>query len=206
MNLRTLTVLVVLLLVALFAALNWPLITTPADINLVFTRISAPIGLILLAIIALLSILYFVFLAMIETSALLEVRRYAREVQQARKLADKAEASRFADLKKYLETELTSLKKSQDGLREHVGNTVEEARAALSLEHDTLKSQHGELGQRIDGKAEMLKSEMLGRLQRLEEALSADIERAGNTLSSYIGEVEDRLAGRIVQADNNDAT
>lgn len=204
MNLRTLTVLVVLLLVALFAALNWSLITTPAEINLVVTRISAPVGLILLTVIAFLSILYFVFLAMIETSALLEVRRYAREVEQARKLADKAEASRFAELKNFLEVELGSLKSGQEGLREHIGNVVEEARGALSLEHDTLKSQHGELGQRIDGKAEMLKSELLGRLQRVEETLSADIERAGNTLSSYIGEVEDRLVGRIEEADNND--
>jgi len=205
MNLRTLTVLVVLLLVALFAALNWSLITAPAEINLVVTRISAPMGLILLAVIAFLSILYFIFLAMIETSALLEVRRYAREVEQARKLADKAEASRFAELKKFLEAELSGLKSGQEGLREHVGSVAEEARAALSLEHDTLKSQHGELGQRIDGKAEMLKSELLGRLQRMEETLSADIERAGNTLSSYIGEVEDRLIGRIDEADNNDA-
>jgi len=205
MNLRTLTVLVVLLLVALFAALNWSLITAPAEINLVVTRISAPVGLILLAVIAFLSVLYFVFLAMIETSALLEVRRYAREVEQARKLADKAEASRFAELKKFLEVELGGLKSGQEGLREHVSNAVEEARGALSLEHDTLKSQHGELGQRIDGKAEMLKSELLGRLQRMEETLSADIERAGNTLSSYIGEVEDRLVGRIEEADNNDA-
>ncbi|WP_457637115.1 DNA cytosine methyltransferase [Oceanithermus sp.] len=205
MNLRTLTVLVVLLLVALFAALNWPLITAPAEINLVITRISAPVGLILLAVIAFLSVLYFVFLAMIETSALLEVRRYAREVEQARKLADKAEASRFAELKKFLEAELSGLKGGQQGLREHVASVVEEARAALSLEHDTLKSQHGELGQRIDGKAEMLKSELLGRLGRMEEALSADIERTGNTLSSYIGEVEDRLVGRIEEADNNGA-
>ncbi len=203
MNLRNLTVLVILLLVALFAALNWQLINAPAEINLVFTRVSAPVGVILLSVIALLSVLYFIFLAMIETSALLEVRRYAREVEQARKLADKAEASRFAELKKFLEAELENIKTDQQGLRQHVSGTVEEARASLSLEHDTLKSQHGELGQRIDGKAEMLKSELLGRLQRAEEALSAEIERAGNTLSSYIGEVEDRLVGRIEEADDN---
>ncbi|WP_457629984.1 DNA cytosine methyltransferase [Oceanithermus sp.] len=204
MNLRTLTVTVVLLLVALFAALNWSLITAPAEINLVVTRVSAPLGLILLAVIALLSVLYFVFLAMIETSSLIEVRRYAREVQQARKLADKAEASRFAELKKFLESELSGLKSGQQELRQHVGATVEEARAALSLEHDTLKSQHGELGQRIDGKAEMLKAELLGRLQNVEETLSAEIERAGNTLSSYIGEVEDRLVGRIEEAETGE--
>jgi cell division protein FtsB len=204
MNLRTLTVTVVLLLVALFAALNWSLIAAPAEINLVVTRVSAPLGLILLAVIALLSVLYFVFLAMIETSSLIEVRRYAREVQQARKLADKAEASRFAELKKFLESELSGLKSGQQELRQHVGATVEEARAALSLEHDTLKSQHGELGQRIDGKAEMLKAELLGRLQNVEETLSTEIERAGNTLSSYIGEVEDRLVGRIEEAETGE--
>ena len=195
MNLRNLTVLLILMLVAVFAGLNWPLLTAPSEINLVFTRVTAPVGLVLLAVIALLSLLYFVFIAMVETGALLEIRRYARQVEQARKLADKAEASRFAELKDYLKRELGALAEGQANLKEHVGHEVGEARKALSLEHDTLKSQHNEISGRVDQKSEQLKSDLLARLDRLEQALSSDVERTGNTITAYLGELGDRLMG-----------
>jgi len=205
LNLRNLTVLVILLLVAVFAGLNWPLLTTPSEINLVFTRVTAPVGLVLLAVIALLSLLYFVFIAVVETGALLEIRRYARQVEQARKLADQAEASRFAELKAYLERELGALSESQTDLKAHVSHEVGEARKALSLEHDTLKAQHGEISGRVDQKGEQLKSELTARLERLEQALSADVERTGNTLAAYLGELEDRLLGRAEASEGDEA-
>lgn len=195
MNLRNLTVLVFLLLVALFAGLNWPLITAPSEINLLFTRVSAPLGLILLGVVALLTLLYFVFIAVIETGSLLEVRRYARQVEQARKLADQAEASRFAELKNYLEQELSALAKGQSDLKAHISLETGEAKKALSLEHDTLKAQHAEISGRVDRDAEQLKAELLKRLEALEQNLSADVERSGNTLAAYLGELEDRLLG-----------
>ena len=195
MNLRNLTVLVILLLVAVFAALNWQQIATPTEINLLFTRVSAPIGLILLAIIALLTLLYFVFLAVVEAGALLEIRRHARQLEQARKLADKAEASRFAELKKYLAGELGGLKQELSGLKEHVATEVGGAKKALSLEHDTLKSQHAEISGRVDARADQLKADLVARLSRLEEELSASTERSGNALAAFLKELEGRLAG-----------
>ncbi len=200
MNLRNLTVLIILLLVALFAGLNWSLITAPSEINLLFTRISAPLGMILLGVVALLSLLYFIFIAVIETGALLEIRRYARQVEQARKLADQAEASRFKELKGYLEEHLGALAEGQSGLKEHVGRTVTEAKNELALEHDTLKSQHSEISGRVEQASEQLKSELLSRLEGLEQKVSADVERAGNTLAAYLGELEDHLLGRSDEA------
>ncbi len=204
MNLRNLTVLVILLLVALFAGLNWQLFTAPNEINLLFTRVSAPLGLILLGVIALLSLLYFIFIAVIETGALIEIRRYARQVEQARKLADQAEASRFAELKQYLETELGALKEAQGALKEHVSSEVGEARKTLSLEHDTLKSQHAEITGRVDARSKQLKSDLLSELERVQQSLAAKVERAGNTLAAYLGEVEDRLLGRAEAGTNGD--
>ncbi|WP_456446768.1 DNA cytosine methyltransferase [Oceanithermus sp.] len=204
MNLRNLTVLVILLLVALFAGLNWPLFTAPSEINLLFTRVSAPLGLILLAVIALLSLLYFLFIAVIETGALIEIRRYARQVEQARKLADQAEASRFAELKRYLEQELNALAQGQSDLKAHVSLEAGEARKALSLEHDTLKSQHAEISGRVDQKTEQLKGELLARLESLERGLASDVERTGNTLAAYLGELEDRLLGRAGEGEAAD--
>ncbi len=194
MNLRNLTLLVILILVAIFAGLNWSLITAPAQLNLLFAHASAPLGLVLLSVIALLTVLYFFFIAMVETGALLEIRRYARQVEQARKLADKAEASRFAELKTFLEKDLSALKSGQESLKEHTASVVEQGRGALSLEHDTLKSQLNELGNRVNNHSELLKSELLSRLQELQSALAADVEKAGNGLAAYLGEIEDRLS------------
>jgi len=195
MNLRNLIVLVILLLVALLAGLNWQLFTAPSEINLIFTRISAPLGLILLSVIALLTLLYFVFLAVVEAGAMLEIRRHARQLEQARKLADKAEASRFAELKNYLTGELGGLRQELAGLKEHVATEVGEARKALSLEHDTLKSQHAEISGRVDARADQLKADLVARLSHLEKELSASTERSGNALAAFLKELEGRLAG-----------
>ena len=45
----------------------------------------------------------------LQTSALLETRRHSRELQASRELADQAEASRFNELRNFLEVELLKL-------------------------------------------------------------------------------------------------
>ena len=48
----------------------------------------------------------------------------------------------------------------------------------------------------MDQKTEQLKGELLARLESLERGLASDVERTGNTLAAYLGELEDRLLGR----------
>ncbi|MGH2626316.1 MAG: hypothetical protein ACRDHY_06645 [Anaerolineales bacterium] len=152
MRARTLLLLVILVAVGIFAALNWVAFTTPTPLHLVFTRVEAPVGIIMLVVTATVSMLYVVFLGWLETSALLEARRYARELHTQRQLAERAEASRFAELKQTLETELGELR----------------ARPAAA-------------------------GDIVARLDQMKAGLRAEVERAGNTLAAYIGELEDRL-------------
>ncbi len=153
MRVRTALMLVILVALGIFAALNWAVFTAPTALNLVFARVEAPLGVVMLAITVAVTLLYVVFLAWLETAALLEARRSAREIHAQRELAQHAEASRYTELKAFISTELGELR------------TARESRAL----------------------------ELSSRLDRVETELRADIERAGNTLAAYIGELEERL-------------
>jgi len=155
MNLRSLAIVVVLALLAVFAALNWSAITAPMQLSLLFATVQAPLGLIMLGFTALLGVLFLVFAVTMQTSLLLDSRRHARELQNQRELADRAEASRFTDLRAYLEKELAALRLVVEAQSEDVG-----ARVALA-----------------------------------ERTLRDEIEQSANSLSAYIGELEDRLQG-----------
>jgi uncharacterized integral membrane protein len=109
MPLRTLILGIVLVLVGLFAALNWSAIMAPTSLSLIFTRVDAPLGLVLLAIIGLLTVLFLVYLVYVQTVVLVDARRSARELQAQRELADQAEASRFTELRALLEERIGKL-------------------------------------------------------------------------------------------------
>lgn len=153
MQLRNILLIFVLSLLAIFAAINWSAIMAPTSISLIFTTIQAPLGLILLAITALIAVFFLGFIVYMQSSVMLERQRLLRDLEAQRELANQAEASRLAELRSYLEGELQQL---------HARNR-ENQRAT-------------EAG-----------------LAQLEQALSSAIEQTGNTLSAYIGELDDRL-------------
>jgi len=109
MSMRSVGLLIVCLVIVVFVAANWPAMTAPADINLLLTSIQAPLGLILLGLIVLLSAMFVVFMVYLQGTVLLEARRHARELAAQRELADSAEASRITELRGYLEQEITRL-------------------------------------------------------------------------------------------------
>ena len=112
MPLRTVVILVVLTLVALFTALNWSAFVAPTTLSLGFAKVQAPLGLIMLALLAILTTLFLLYLVYLQTTVLLETRRHAKELQAQRELADQAEASRFTELRGHLDTRLTEIENS----------------------------------------------------------------------------------------------
>ena len=85
MNLRSLAIVLVLALLTVFAALNWSAFTTPTELSLLFTTVRAPLGLIMLAATALITLLFMLFVVTMQTSLLLESRRNARELRRGRR-------------------------------------------------------------------------------------------------------------------------
>jgi ABC-type multidrug transport system fused ATPase/permease subunit len=105
MGIRTIVLLLVVALIAALAALNWGLIMTPATMSVGFTEVQQPFGLIMLALTALLGVVFIAYVIYQQSSMLLETRRHAREMQAQRDLVNTAEGSRFTELRSFLETQ-----------------------------------------------------------------------------------------------------
>jgi len=106
MKFRTALVLLMLAAVSVFALVNWAAFTAPTPLSLGFFEFQAPLGLVMLVLTGAVSGLLLVYILMQQAGVILEARRYAKELTAHRELADKAEASRFTELKAFLETEL----------------------------------------------------------------------------------------------------
>lgn len=105
MNLRTLLLILTVAAIAALAALNWTPLTTPGPVSLGITTIEAPLGVMMLALTILLAVFFVAYVLMLQGSVLLETRRHTKEMQVQRELADKAEASRFTEMKSFVQTQ-----------------------------------------------------------------------------------------------------
>jgi len=141
MNLRTFLIALTFVLLALFALLNWGAFSAPTALSLGFTQVQAPLGLIMLVITGLVSGLFLVYIVFQQAGVILEARRYAKELQTHRELADKAEASRFTET--YLTDELRKVQSQRAGeaeqmntrlqqLEQHILDKLDESTRALS--------------------------------------------------------------------------
>ncbi len=109
MKFRTLILVAFILLIAAFVALNFEEILRPSPLNLGVTSVQAPVGLVLLGIVTLVTLVFLLLLVFNQTTHLIEVRRVTREAGEQRLLADKAEASRFTELSEFLRSELQAV-------------------------------------------------------------------------------------------------
>lgn len=96
---RALVFVLVLAVVALFALANWGTFAALAPLSLGFTTVQAPLGLIMLGMVAFLCVLFTGWVITIQAAALMEARRQTKALQAQRDLADRAEASRFTELR-----------------------------------------------------------------------------------------------------------
>ena len=103
MRLRTGILLLVVLLIAALAFLNWSVLSQPTPMSLGVTTVTAPLGLVMLALTAVLGIVCLAYVFFLQSSVMLESRRHNKELQAQRDLADKAEASRFTELRTFLD-------------------------------------------------------------------------------------------------------
>lgn len=143
MSLRSILVIGVVALLALFAAVNWQTFITPTDLNLVVTRVEAPLGLVMLGFTALLVAVLLFYALKVQVNALSDSRKQSEELRRQRELADQAEASRFTDLRRYLEQEMASLRQAQE-------DAARQLRGELADNVNSLAASIGELDERIE--------------------------------------------------------
>jgi uncharacterized integral membrane protein len=148
--------LIIFVALAIFAALNWAAIVTPIPLSLLFTDMDAPLGLILLSVTGILALLFLGFVVYMQSSTILLRKRLNSELAAQRELADKAEASRFTELRAYLETELEQLKTQSTETNQQVEARLAETEAAIKATVEetgrTLSAYIGELEDRLEKK------------------------------------------------------
>jgi hypothetical protein len=154
MKIRTLLLLIVLLAIAAFAALNWSAFMTPTHLSLGVGVIQAPLGLVMLGALAFLTALFLVFVVYLQSSVLLDTRRHARELKANRELADKAESSRFTELRGFLEGELNRAAaldtESTAAVLARLDQLDRDLRSAIQDTENSFAAYFGELEDRLE--------------------------------------------------------
>lgn len=133
---RALAFFLVLVLVGLFALINWSAFSALTPLSLGFTTVQAPLGLIMLGFIAFLCVLFTVWVISLQAVSLMESRRQTKELQAQRDLADRAEASRFTELRTELFARLDRLQN--------------ESRVAAEQNANSVAAQLGQIEDRLD--------------------------------------------------------
>jgi uncharacterized integral membrane protein len=147
-------ILVALVLLAIFAAANWALLTAPAPLNLIVATVDGPPGMVLLCAIVLFVVLYTVYALSVRTTALIETRRQMKALESQRELAETAEASRFTALGSRLDEEFARLRALVDETRTQSLGRAEALEAALAHKLDetanALFANIGEVDDKLD--------------------------------------------------------
>jgi uncharacterized integral membrane protein len=154
MSLRTWSIVVGMALLAAFALQNWVAFTAPTQLSLGFAMVEAPLGLVMLAVTAVLSGLFLVYIVMQQAGVILEARRYAKEMKGQRELADKAEASRFTELREYLTRRLDTIEARADADAREAGERVAHLERQMTAKLDeatrSLSAYVGEVDDKLD--------------------------------------------------------
>ena len=154
MNLRSALLVLALLVLGLFALLNWTAFTTPTTLSVGFAEVQAPLGLIMLTVTAVVSALFLFYIVVQQAGVIMETRRNTKELNAQRDLADKAEASRFSELRTFLDTELRKMEAQAAAGTREIGARVDALQQQLQTKLDestrSLSAYVGEVDDKLD--------------------------------------------------------
>jgi len=151
----------VMLVVAVIAALNWTEFTRAEPLSFGIFTATVPVGALMLVMMALVLGVFLVSSAIQESRFLLDHRRHNRALQAQRELAEKAEASRFTDLRQHLDHHLRESRQR-------------EAMVATEFEKRLLQS-HSEMRAQLERMQQMIAA----RLTELESRFAASRDPKG---------------------------
>ena len=163
MRTRTIVLVVAILLVAGFAALNWTEIVRPTPLSFGLMVTNAPLGLILLGLLGVTLVLFLASTAAMRTQSLLDYRTHQKTLEAQRELADKAEASRFIELRQHMDTHLKEMRER-------------DAIAATEFDKAMLQSRR-----EVQNQMEQMSRMIAARLNELEQRLDGRLARTNGT-------------------------
>ena len=154
MRVRTIVLIIFIVLVAGFAALNMEEFMRTSVLSLGFATVQVSLGLVMLILLVVVTVVFLGSTVLMQSSNLLETRKYARELNIQRDLADKAEASRFTELRQYFEVRAVAEKErdlvAQQVWVERLAAQDRSIMARLDQSDNTIAAHLGQLEDRFD--------------------------------------------------------
>lgn len=169
MSLRSLLLLLVGIAILAFVGANWGVMMESTHLSLIVADVQAPLGLVMLGLLAGVSCMFVLMIAYIQGTVLVETRRHAKELAAQRELADKAEASRFTDLRAHLDQEMQRLNETLEKVSQETLSRVD--RAEMGLREHSAQPELSKLAQTVEG----FNRELHMRIDRLEMGLGERI-------------------------------
>lgn len=161
MKFRTFLLLLVLAAIAAFTLLNWSVILAPTTLSLGMADVQAPLGLIMLGMMALLTLVFLVYVLYLQTTLMMDGRTHAKELQANRKLADEAEASRFTELRVFLDAEFKRIDAADVAAKAALAVRIDELendlRQLVEQSGNSLAASLGEIDDRLRSSGELLR-------------------------------------------------
>lgn len=131
MKARTALLVLIVALLGYLAFFNFPTLAQSTQMSLGFTEVEAPLGLVILVLTALMAAIFLAYVIAMQATWLLEARAHNKELHAQRELADKAEISRFTELRNMLEERQQQLEnrllERMDTLESHLKARAEES-------------------------------------------------------------------------------
>lgn len=154
MRLRTIFLIIGIVLVAAFAALNVDEFTRSSVLSLGFTTVQVPLGMVMLLLLIISIVVFLASTLYIQGVNLVESRQYARELNVQRELAAKAEASRFTELRSFIEAQSAATLQREAANATVLAERLAQTQAALlhrADQSDNSTAAHvGQLEDRLD--------------------------------------------------------
>ena len=156
MRLRSLLLVLAAAVVVVFALLNWTEFSRPVPLNLGWRTVSGPLPLVLLGLLALAAVAGLASGAVRESHHRRLEQEQADRLQAQRELAERAEASRFTDLRQLLDQHLRETRQreaaSETGLDQAMGRAQRDLRSQLELLHRSIAARLGEMEARLEAR------------------------------------------------------
>jgi uncharacterized integral membrane protein len=138
MRIRTIFLILFVVLVAALVALNVSEFTRVSQLNLGVATVAVPLGLVMLILLAVVTAGFLGVTLYMQSSNLIETRNYARELATQRELADKAEASRFTELRHFLDAQATAEQRREAAADGVLAERFAQQNSALSARLDQI--------------------------------------------------------------------
>lgn len=176
-KLRTLAMMLILVLLAVFLIINWTTLSTVTTVNLVFDEIQAPLGIIVVISFAVVIAILMLYTIWQQASVVVEIRQAHKDARIARQAADDADKSRVIELGKDVRARFDQLEALVVAKNEALEKLVRERADAQDRQFALLRDQ--------------VKEEQAAAQSAVSQRLLDIDKKVSNVLPASEGEVKD---------------